>query len=103
MPRRIQIRHLDAPPGGKGVRVDAEGVPAAVFRMAGGLFAIDATCTHARGPVEQGRVASTTVPCPWHGSIFSVENGKVLQGSATAAVRSYRARTDGGTLILATD
>lgn len=103
MTRKIEIRNFAAPSEGKGVRVDAEGVPVAVFLIRGNLFAIDATCTHERGPLERGRISSTTVQCPWHGSIFSVENGKVLQGPATAPVRSYRARAEGTNLILETD
>ncbi|MGI0055595.1 MAG: Rieske (2Fe-2S) protein [Thermoplasmata archaeon] len=96
----VRIPDVNPPLEGKGIRVDAEGVAVAVFRIAGSLYAIEATCPHMRGPLEGGRVNAMTVECPWHGSIFSVESGKVLRGPATVPVHAYRARAEGTTLVL---
>lgn len=103
MGQTIRVENFVSPGEGSSVGVQAGSVPVAVFRVGPHLYAIDATCPHAHGPLEQGRVSATTVECPWHGSIFSLESGNVLRGPATVPVRAYRARTDGTTLILESD
>ena len=103
MARTIKVTLATPPPDGKSIRVIAEGMPIAVFRLGNRLFAIDAICTHAGGPLDQGTLSDTSVECPWHGSIFSIETGKNLRGPATRSVRAYRARHEGSTLTLEVD
>jgi nitrite reductase/ring-hydroxylating ferredoxin subunit/uncharacterized membrane protein len=70
-------------PEGEMRRIDAAGMAALLVRRAGTLHAIGAVCSHAGGPLEEGTLEGTRVTCPWHGSIFSVESGRVFQGPAT--------------------
>lgn len=99
-PPRIVIRGFTPPPEGKSVQVDANGEPVAVFNVRGTLFAIGALCTHLGGPLVDGEVTEHRVECPWHGSVFDIETGKVLRGPAEAPVQAYRAFMDKEGLVL---
>ncbi|MCI4366623.1 MAG: Rieske (2Fe-2S) protein [Thermoplasmata archaeon] len=100
MPEPIRIENAPLPAEGKGVRVLANGIPVAVFRVGGAFHAIDARCTHRGGPLDQGALHGTQVTCPWHGSVFDVTTGAVAHGPAEAPEHRYRARVEGSTLIL---
>ena len=97
---RIVIRNFTPPPEGKGVLVVAEGQPVAVFNLSGTLFAVGAQCSHQGGPLVDGELSEHRIECPWHGSVFDIETGKVLRGPAETPVAAYRAYMDKEGLIL---
>jgi len=99
-PSRILIRGFTPPAEGQRVQVDAEGEPVAVFNVRGTLFAIGAQCTHLGGPLDEGELDEHRVECPWHGSVFDIETGKVLRGPAETPVMAYRAFMDKEGLVL---
>ena len=57
------------------------------------VHAIGNRCTHQGAPLDRGPVkvggSPATVTCPAHGSMFGLEDGRVLRGPATKAVESY--------------
>ncbi len=53
----------DVPPG-KSVCVEVGGEKVALFNVAGTLYAVSDTCTHAGGPLSEGEVDGTVVTCP---------------------------------------
>ena len=61
-------------------RVDAEGMPVLVVRRGMRIYAIAETCSHRGGPLSEGKLQDTTVQCPWHGSCYSLEDGRVVNG-----------------------
>jgi uncharacterized protein YbjT (DUF2867 family)/nitrite reductase/ring-hydroxylating ferredoxin subunit len=67
----------------------------AVFSVAGGFCATQATCTHRAGPLSEGAVDDTTVTCPLHGSQFNIWTGAVLRGPAKEPLKTYRVIVDG--------
>ena len=69
-------------PEGAMKRVDVGGVPALVVRRGTRLLAIGAVCTHAGGPLDEGELDGVRVTCPWHGSRFRVDTGRVVGGPA---------------------
>jgi len=99
-PSRILIKGFVPPPEGKSVQVNADGQPVAVFNVRGSLFAISSLCSHQGGPLEDGELSEHRVECPWHGSVFDIETGKVLRGPAVAPVAAYRAFMDKEGLVL---
>lgn len=99
-PSRIVIKGFVPPPEGKSTRVNADGRAVAVFNMRGSLFAIGANCTHVGGPLDQGRLEDHRVECPWHGSVFDIETGKVLRGPAKTPEVAYRAFMEAEGLVL---
>lgn len=53
-------------------------------------------CAHLGGPLHQGRVTTVAgaacVTCPWHGSTFSLSDGTVKHGPATARQPAFETR-----------
>jgi nitrite reductase/ring-hydroxylating ferredoxin subunit len=103
MVETIRLEKVALPEEGKAVRVEANGVPVAIFRIGGALHAIDARCTHVGGPLDTGSVHETQVTCPWHGSVFDVRDGSVVRGPAVRPERAYRVRAEGNALLLEHD
>ena len=70
-------------PEGEMRRVEAEGLPVVIMRREGLLHAIGAVCSHAGGPLQEGKLEGEVVTCPWHYSRFRFGDGKVVGGPAT--------------------
>lgn len=72
-----------------------------VFRTADDrVFAIEDHCPHKGGPLSQGIVHGTSVTCPLHNWVFSLETG-VAQGADEGSVATIPVRVDGGRIALA--
>ncbi len=72
--------------------VDAAGLPVLVTRLQGRLQAMADVCTHAGGPLHEGRLEDGVVTCPWHGSRFRTADGSVVRGPATFPQPAYEVR-----------
>jgi nitrite reductase/ring-hydroxylating ferredoxin subunit/uncharacterized membrane protein len=94
------VAALDELPDGALSRVEAEGIPVVVLREGDRLYAAAATCPHVGGPLDEGERDGTCVTCPWHGSVFDLRDGRLIHGPATAPIRSYEARIEGGRVML---
>jgi nitrite reductase/ring-hydroxylating ferredoxin subunit/uncharacterized membrane protein len=66
-------------------RVTANGMPVLLVRKGQRIYAIAETCAHLGGPLSEGKLEDTAVRCPWHGSRFSLEDGRVLEGPSVHA------------------
>ena len=66
-------------------RVAANDMPVLLVRRGQRIYAIAETCAHLGGPLSEGKLEDTTVRCPWHGSRFSLEDGRVLEGPSVHA------------------
>jgi nitrite reductase/ring-hydroxylating ferredoxin subunit/uncharacterized membrane protein len=69
-----------------------------LYRAGGRVHAINSRCTHAGGPLDEGEVdaAACTVTCPWHQSVFRLEDGSVVHGPASVPQAAYDTRIEGG-------
>jgi len=63
----------------------------ALFNVEGSLYAISNRCSHARGPLSEGNLDGDkcVVTCPWHYAQFDLKSGRVVDGIASAPVKSY--------------
>lgn len=77
-------------------RVQAGDVGVLLVRLNGALHAIAATCSHAGGPLDEGKMVGDVVTCPWHGSQFCVRDGSVRRGPATFGQPVFLVREEGG-------
>lgn len=84
-------------------RVEAGSVPVLVTRLGGRLFAISATCSHAGGPLDEGKLNGDVVTCPWHGSKFCVRDGAVRGGPATFGQPSWKVDERDGKVSVTAD
>jgi len=70
-------------PEGEMRKTDAAGTPVLLANRGGHIFALSNVCSHLGGPLNEGKLEDCSVVCPWHGSRFSLEDGRVLDGPAT--------------------
>jgi Rieske Fe-S protein len=87
----------EVPEGGGVILSDEEVV---VTQPATGEFAcFSSICTHAG--CEVGEVADGTINCPCHGSQYSIEDGSVVTGPATAPLPPVDVTVDGDSVVRA--
>jgi nitrite reductase/ring-hydroxylating ferredoxin subunit len=63
--------------------VDVDGRKVFITRVDGTVHAMENTCSHAGGPLDEGSIEDGCVVCPWHGSRFRLDDGAVVGGPAT--------------------
>jgi Rieske Fe-S protein len=58
------------------------------------------TCSHLSGPLSDGMISELggrdCIVCPWHGSTFDLESGRVVHGPATAPAKVFDVRVVDG-------
>lgn len=82
------------------VRVDVDGEAVLLYREDGAVYAIDAVCAHAGGPLEEGEVRDCEVKCPWHDSVFSLRDGRLVHGPSVHPQQAFETRERGGQIEL---
>jgi len=81
---------------GKPRRATAGEAPIVLVRCGGQIYALGETCSHLGGPLSQGTLSDCSITCPWHGSRFSLEDGRVLDGPATYPAPRLEVRVHNG-------
>src|SRR5919112_1761154 len=81
-------------------RVEADGTPVLLLRQGNRIRAIGATCTHLGGPLDEGPVDGDTVTCPWHGSVFNLDDGALIHGPAMTPVAAYEVQVQDGRIAI---
>jgi len=76
--------------------VDVEDRKVLLTRVDGSVCAMENTCSHAGGPLNEGTVEDGVVVCPWHGSRFRLSDGAVMGGPATFPQPRLEARNVAG-------
>jgi nitrite reductase (NADH) small subunit len=75
----------------------------AVFRTGDDrVFAIEDRCPHRGGPLSQGIVHGSSVTCPLHNWVISLETGKA-QGGDEGTVRTIPVKIESEELFIALD
>lgn len=73
----------------------------AVFRTdEHAVYAIENRCPHKGGPLSEGIVHGTSVTCPLHNWVISLETGKAL-GADDGEVRTIPVKIEDGKLFIA--
>lgn len=71
-------------------------IPVLLARRNGRIHALVNTCSHLGGPLNEGEIVDDNcVKCPWHGSVFSLETGEVVDGPATEPQPLFETRVIG--------
>jgi nitrite reductase/ring-hydroxylating ferredoxin subunit/uncharacterized membrane protein len=63
-----------------------------LVRIGTTVHALHATCAHAGGPLAEGEVVDGCIECPWHGSRFRLDDGRVQRGPAVYDQPAYEIR-----------
>ena len=77
-------------------RVEVEATAVLLYRDDGQVYAVNAVCPHAGGPLDEGSFEGQTVQCPWHDSVFNLKDGSIVHGPTAYPVACYRARLHEG-------
>lgn len=80
--------------------LEIDGLPVALFNIAGEYFAIADICSHDDGPVAEGELKDHTIECPRHGAHFDIRNGKVLSLPAIVDIPAYPVRIEGDEILI---
>ena len=96
------VARLEELPEGSSRAVYFAGEQVALFNVAGRVYAIDNRCSHANGPLAEGRLDGAKVTCPLHDSQFDLETGQPLRTPAQRPVAVYKVKVEGGAVFLAT-
>jgi nitrite reductase/ring-hydroxylating ferredoxin subunit/uncharacterized membrane protein len=91
---------LDELADGTAKRVEADGTPVLLLRQGNRIRAIGATCPHLGGPLDEGPIEGNTVTCPWHSSVFSLDDGALIHGPAVMPVAAYEVRVESGRVAI---
>jgi nitrite reductase/ring-hydroxylating ferredoxin subunit len=54
-----------------------------LVRQHGRVCALAHDCAHLGGPLSEGTLKDGSVVCPWHGSEFALDDGRVITGPST--------------------
>ena len=74
---------------GETLRVNWKGKIITIAKQAGEVYAFQEFCTHRYGPLSEGKLFDHQVQCPWHRSCFDIRTGKVVEGPAKVALKTY--------------
>lgn len=83
---------------GHTLRAEVDGAVMTIARLDGRLHAFQEFCTHRYGPLSEGTLCDGQVECPWHGSRFDVQSGRVTRGPARTDLRTYEVREHNGVI-----
>ena len=83
---------------GKPVRALVGEVPILLVRLDGQIHALHGRCSHLGGPLHEGTLVEGCIECPWHGSRFELDDGRVARGPATAPQPALETRVRSGSV-----
>jgi 3-phenylpropionate/trans-cinnamate dioxygenase ferredoxin subunit len=83
------------------VRVVVGGIPMAIVRSEGTVYAIFDVCSHQDVPLSEGEVDDGTIECWLHGSRFDLATGRPTGLPATRPVPVYPVKIDGDDVLVA--
>ena len=80
---------------------EVNGLPVAVIRTGGDVFALHDVCSHEEVPLSEGDIYDHTVECWLHGSCFDLRTGDPTGPPATRPVATYPVKIDGDDVYVA--
>jgi 3-phenylpropionate/trans-cinnamate dioxygenase ferredoxin component len=90
----------DVPDGGVH-GVELVGVPVAIVKVGGEVYALSDVCSHEEVALSDGDVYDHTLECWLHGSCFDVRTGNPTGPPATQPVPTYPVKIDGDDVYVA--
>ena len=85
----VKVCSLDVVPAGTMNEFYIKDCEVLIINSSNQVYCLDARCTHAGAPLEEGTVEGDVLTCPWHGSKFNITNGSVLKGPAEKELKKY--------------
>jgi 3-phenylpropionate/trans-cinnamate dioxygenase ferredoxin subunit len=79
---------------------EVDGVAILFLQTASGVVAVRNLCTHLGKPLDQGRVMSGRIYCPFHGACFDLATGEAVSGPAVTSLQRWAVKVEGGEVFL---
>ncbi len=100
----IEACPLDELAPGETKTVFLDGKMVGLFNVGGTIYALNNRCTHARGPLTEGRVNTDEciVVCPWHYGKFDLKTGAAIDGVVRKPVETYQVEIRDGMVHVGT-
>jgi len=83
---------------GKPAVVRAGEIEVLLVRLGDDVLAMANRCSHAGWPLADGEIHDGCITCPYHGSVFSLRDGRVRGGPAASPQRTFAVRERDGRL-----
>jgi 3-phenylpropionate/trans-cinnamate dioxygenase ferredoxin subunit len=96
----VKATTVDSVVDGGAVRVVIDGIPIAIVRSDGEVYAIHDVCSHANVSLSEGEIEDQTIECWLHGSRFDLVTGKPTGLPATQPVPVYPVKIDGDDVLV---
>jgi nitrite reductase/ring-hydroxylating ferredoxin subunit len=100
----VDVAGVENLPERRAHRADVGGQALFLLRTDGEFFAIGNQCTHQGAGLDRGvvKIAGSvrTVTCPAHGSVFRLDDGKVMRPPATKPVPVYDVKIEDGRVFV---
>lgn len=71
-----------------------------IARAGSTIYAVEDRCSHDDGPLGAGILDGTEVICPRHGARFDLKTGAATRMPASAPVRVFPVKIEGGTVLV---
>jgi nitrite reductase/ring-hydroxylating ferredoxin subunit len=84
---------------GKPRAVEVQGIKVFMLKRGGAVVALNNTCNHAGGPLDEGKLDGACTVCPWHGSTFRVDDGSVVRGPAATPQPTFDVRVESSGMV----
>jgi 3-phenylpropionate/trans-cinnamate dioxygenase ferredoxin subunit len=101
VPEFVSACSVDDVKEGGAIRVVIDGVPIAIVRSDGTIYALHDVCSHANVPLSEGEIDDTTIECWLHGSRFDLVTGAPTGLPATKPVPVYPVKIEGNDVYVA--
>lgn len=92
----VRLLPVDELMDGKPHRAKLKERDIVLVRHSAATFALLDSCAHLGGPLSKGTVDDCSITCPWHGSRFALNDGRVLDGPATLNQPTFETRISEG-------
>ncbi|HEX3721621.1 MAG TPA: Rieske 2Fe-2S domain-containing protein [Nitrolancea sp.] len=87
---------LDDLPEGKLHGAKVSGIEIVLVRRGSQVHALVDSCAHLGGPLHEGTLDGDCVTCPWHGSRFSLVDGRAIDGPTSYPQPVLETRVNSG-------
>ncbi len=71
-------------------------LPLVIVKRDGTIHALADRCAHRGGPLHEGELEGDCISCPWHGTLFRLDDGSVERGPSAYPQPVYEARINDG-------
>jgi nitrite reductase/ring-hydroxylating ferredoxin subunit len=89
----LDLGGLKEVPQGKPIKAKAGANNILLVREGETIHAMHETCSHAGGPLSEGKIVDGCIECPWHGSRFRLADARVQRGPSVYDEPRYEVRT----------